>query len=264
MKETFGQRLSRLRKEKGYTQEDIASRITISPQAVSKWENDISSPDILVLNSLADILGVSVDELLGRETPKEKVEAEVVDDDKTIKEEDIHISDKGVHIRDDEGNRVDINDEGIHLVDEEGHKVHITSSGKVCCDKECRYHEHKYEWIVWSIVGGLVLVAYILLGLLWKDQNMGWKMGWLLFLLVPIAGSVFMVIRKRRICTFAYPLAVVMAYCTLGFLGNYLSFEGWSFYWFLFLTIPAFYLIFGPIDKYILHKNDKDSDEDDD
>ena len=65
-KESFGQRLSRLRKEKGLTQEDIANRITISPQAVSKWENDVSSPDIDYLNSLADILDVSVDVLLGR------------------------------------------------------------------------------------------------------------------------------------------------------------------------------------------------------
>ena len=39
MKETFGQRLLRLRKAKGLTREDIASRVTISPQAVSKWEN---------------------------------------------------------------------------------------------------------------------------------------------------------------------------------------------------------------------------------
>ena len=67
MKETFGQRLSRLRKEKGLTQEDIASRITISPQAVSKWENGNSEPDLDTLNKLADILNCSVDSLLGRE-----------------------------------------------------------------------------------------------------------------------------------------------------------------------------------------------------
>ena len=37
MNETFGQRIQRLRKQKGLTQEDVAKRITISPQAVSKW-----------------------------------------------------------------------------------------------------------------------------------------------------------------------------------------------------------------------------------
>ena len=55
MNETFGQRLARLRKEKGFTQEDIADKINISPQAVSKWENDISSPDIQTLIKLSDI-----------------------------------------------------------------------------------------------------------------------------------------------------------------------------------------------------------------
>ncbi|MDD7735274.1 MAG: helix-turn-helix transcriptional regulator [Bacillales bacterium] len=67
MNETFGQRLARLRKEKGFTQEDIADKINISPQAVSKWENDISSPDIQTLIKLSDIFEVSLDDLLGKE-----------------------------------------------------------------------------------------------------------------------------------------------------------------------------------------------------
>ena len=70
MNETFGQRFSRLRKNKGLTQEDVALRINITAQAVSKWENDISSPDISILPELADMLCVSLDELLGKETIK--------------------------------------------------------------------------------------------------------------------------------------------------------------------------------------------------
>lgn len=66
MKESFGQRFQRLRKAKGFTQEQIAERVNISYQAVSKWENDISSPDISILGELANILEVTVDELLGR------------------------------------------------------------------------------------------------------------------------------------------------------------------------------------------------------
>ena len=66
MIETFGQRFTKLRKEKGLTQEDIANRVNISAQAVSKWENDISMPDITVLILLADIFDISLDELLGR------------------------------------------------------------------------------------------------------------------------------------------------------------------------------------------------------
>lgn len=73
MKETFGQRLSRLRKNLGLKQEDIAEKVNISAQAVSKWENDLSAPDISTLSVLADILNVSLDELLGREVVKTKV-----------------------------------------------------------------------------------------------------------------------------------------------------------------------------------------------
>ena len=54
--ETFGQRFQRLRKEKNLTQEDIASKINITPQSISKWENDLSAPDISILPELAKIL----------------------------------------------------------------------------------------------------------------------------------------------------------------------------------------------------------------
>jgi transcriptional regulator with XRE-family HTH domain len=67
MTESFGQRFLRLRKAKGLTQDDIAKKVNISAQAVSKWENDISSPDISILTDLAEILGVRVEELLGKE-----------------------------------------------------------------------------------------------------------------------------------------------------------------------------------------------------
>ena len=73
MKETFGQRFSRLRKRLGLKQEDIAEKVNISAQAVSKWENDLSAPDISTLPILADILNVSLDELLGREVVQTKV-----------------------------------------------------------------------------------------------------------------------------------------------------------------------------------------------
>lgn len=65
--ETFGQRLSRIRKERNLTQQEIADRFNISAQAVSKWENDITSPDLDSLVILSEMLQVSVDELLGKE-----------------------------------------------------------------------------------------------------------------------------------------------------------------------------------------------------
>jgi len=69
-KETFGQRLSRIRKEKGFTQNEIADKVGVTSQAVSKWENDLASPDIDILLKLSEIFDISVDELLGKETKK--------------------------------------------------------------------------------------------------------------------------------------------------------------------------------------------------
>lgn len=73
MNETFGQRFQRLRKKLGLKQEDIANKVNISAQAVSKWENDLSAPDISLLPELADILNVTLDELLGRKVPETKI-----------------------------------------------------------------------------------------------------------------------------------------------------------------------------------------------
>ena len=61
---TIGKRIAALRKEKGLTQEELAQHMGVSGQAVSKWENDQTCPDISALPKLARLLGVSVDELL--------------------------------------------------------------------------------------------------------------------------------------------------------------------------------------------------------
>ncbi|MBO4929780.1 MAG: helix-turn-helix transcriptional regulator [Clostridia bacterium] len=64
MNETLGKRIAQYRKEQGLTQENLAERLGISSQAVSKWETDQTCPDILLLPQLSKLLGVSVDTLL--------------------------------------------------------------------------------------------------------------------------------------------------------------------------------------------------------
>ena len=64
MNQTLGKRIGALRREKGLKQDELAEKLGISPQAVSKWETDQTCPDISLLPTLAKILGVSVDELL--------------------------------------------------------------------------------------------------------------------------------------------------------------------------------------------------------
>ena len=64
MEMTIGKRIAALRREKNLKQDDLAQMLEVSPQAVSKWENDQTCPDISLLPKLAKILGLSVDELL--------------------------------------------------------------------------------------------------------------------------------------------------------------------------------------------------------
>lgn len=64
MKETIGNRIQKYRKDKGMTQEELAEKLGLSSQAVSKWETDASCPDISLLPQLCRLLGVTADELL--------------------------------------------------------------------------------------------------------------------------------------------------------------------------------------------------------
>ena len=64
---SFQENLIRARKARGMTQEELAARLSISRQAVSKWETGESLPDLYKLAALADELGVSTDELCDRE-----------------------------------------------------------------------------------------------------------------------------------------------------------------------------------------------------
>ena len=71
MNNQLGLNIKALRKKLHLTQEQFADKIGVSSQAVSKWENNLSCPDISVLPKLSEILGITVDELLsGKKEPE--------------------------------------------------------------------------------------------------------------------------------------------------------------------------------------------------
>ena len=77
MKHSVGRNIARLRLSQGMTQERLAQRMGVTPQAVSKWENDLNYPDVAALPALAALLGTSVDSLLT--VPDNGAEAEPED-----------------------------------------------------------------------------------------------------------------------------------------------------------------------------------------
>ena len=64
MKKTFGTKIAEMRKEKGMTQLELAEKMGVTDKAVSKWERDLSFPDVNSIPKLAEIFDVTVDELM--------------------------------------------------------------------------------------------------------------------------------------------------------------------------------------------------------
>ena len=86
MESTLGKRIAELRKQKDLRQDDIAQLLDVSPQAVSKWENDQTCPDIGLLPKLAQILGVTTDELLSGKQELQEVRVLPPEERKDIKD----------------------------------------------------------------------------------------------------------------------------------------------------------------------------------
>ena len=70
---SLGNRIAYYRKLNAMTQEELSYKLNVSPQAVSKWEQQLSSPDIMLLPVIAEVFDISIDELFGRKINTEPV-----------------------------------------------------------------------------------------------------------------------------------------------------------------------------------------------
>lgn len=146
-------RLQQLRKEKGYSQEQLAAELGISRQAVSKWERAESSPDTDNLICLAKLYGVSLDELLSTdETIEEIVES------KEIKLEDVLIEEE--------------------LTEEENDDQIIENN------KLCRTFE--------GIIPLVAVITYILMGSLLDLWHPGWIVFLFIPILITLIESIIL------------------------------------------------------------------------
>ena len=239
----IAERLIKLRKEKGLSQEELASKLGLSRQAVSKWERAEASPDTDNLICLARIYGVSLDELLNTNDSVEDIIKEQVKPEEPKKDR-VHIGVGGIHVESKEGEEVHISGDGIFVKDKDD-EVNIG------CGKNYSHRPSKYEIIKGAVVGSFTLLAvvtFLLLGFL-LPGGVGWTIGWIVFLFIPIFASLFSCFHRKKITAFAMPVLVTAIYMFLG-----MGFGMWHPYWIVFLAIPIFYSVFGPIDKLLHHR----------
>jgi len=230
-------RLQKLRKEKGYSQEELADKLGISRQAISKWERAEASPDTDNLIMLAKLYNVSLDDLLKSDEELEELRKEKVEQEssKQFKE--------GIVFTDDDGSRVEIDNHSIKAFDKDGTELKI--------DKKSR--------IILSIIDSFILLLTLTGYLVWSLVFNAWEVSWTLWVLMPAVMSIFEAIFKKQITKFVYPCLVTFLYCFLG-----MQFGLWHPFWFLFITIPFFYIIGDMFDKYIFKTKPIDDEDDDD
>ena len=85
--ENIGKLISKIRKEKGMTQKDLADKLNVTDRAVSKWERGICCPDISLLKDLSSILGISISKLIcGDEVSDESINKTIQYTEKNIKQ----------------------------------------------------------------------------------------------------------------------------------------------------------------------------------
>ena len=210
----FSNNLYSIRKQAGMSQEELAERLNVSRQAISKWERGEAQPDTDNLIAIAELFDVSLDWLVRSEDNRaEAVEATAAE---TKKSDD----------NDENENDQDEDDEDEDDEDEDDPAV-IESK------KRFRFW---YD-VPYPIV---VTIAY----LLWGFLADGWAVGWTLYVTIPVYYSIIDCIRRRKLSPFCYPVFIAFVYVLMG-----MAWDMWHPWWILFISIPVFYPIANAIDK---------------
>lgn len=248
MREQTAKRLFEYRKANGFSQEELAEKIGVSRQAISKWERGESSPDTENLIALSRLYNVTIDEMINTENEPVKAEKSTDDKQHTMPNDNgedgtdsepanAHVSFRnGIHIHDGK-DKVDIGFNGIHIESKNGESVHI-GSGDVKVDgidEEYIFSRGKNDKLFHALLPMGVIIAYLIIGFTFEQ---GWALGWLLVFLIPIIESFIAAVRTKNPSAFAYPVLVAAVYLTVGLFERI-----WHPTWIMFLTIPVYYII---------------------
>ena len=239
-------RLQKLRKENGYSQEELADKLGISRQAVSKWERAESSPDTDNLIILARLYNMSLDELLYDNESDEEIRERVIDKEEANKEnnnEERKEDASSISLTDDEGQTVKIENGHIKFVNPDGTEEKF----------------NKKRTIALAIIDAVILCITLITYFIWSFAANAWHVSWVLWVAMPGVMSIFEMILKKQMTKLVVPCLIAAVYCYLG-----MEFELWHPLWALFIIIPVYYIIADMIDKYVLKTKPVDDDKDED
>ena len=262
--------LIRLRKEAGLSQEELADKLAVSRQAVSKWERGEALPDTDNLIRLARLYNVSIDEIVGyapeKETSADENKAAAGADG--AKETD---NASGADGANDDGN-ADGEDDEYFTQDGETKKYYSKTKG----GKHIRFEtDGKQKRIIISdddddddddddmdsddyprrrtrlcdVLDGVYTILCVVAFFVWGAVFNGWEIAWTLFITIPIFTSIVACVRKKRVGKFNFPCFVAFVYLLFGMIFNI-----WHPLWIIFLLVPAFYPIARVIDSSIKDK----------
>lgn len=271
-------RLLQYRKKHNLSQEELAAKIGVSRQAISKWERAEASPDTDNLILLAEIYGVTLDELLkGEASSKNEPESNKQTDseqnntdeykysyssdggeetkyekmDKVSFKNGIHFDSKdgdhvhinfkdGVHVHDKNGDKVDVGWNGIHIEENSNQRVYTDENGNVMVDEKLKHCCHHKGKSKWNKFPFFIfpIIAFAWWG--FSGICFGWALSWICLLTIPLYYTLVDAIYERKASHFAYPVLTAMAYILFGFFNVC---GGWAMGWLVFLTIPVYYWI---------------------
>ena len=278
-------RLFELRKKHNLSQEELAEKLGVSRQAVSKWERSEASPDTDNLIALAKIYGLSLDELVygEKEEISNKKEAKENFEEPSVSEEARNNEELYIDIDDGE-DKVKIGSNGIVVEEKNGNTVKINVNGKIMekvfkkiedkiddCDDDDDDDDELYETVYsshretkngnqvhikvtrpakfWLEVPYPIIcgIAYLIFG--FCDILGGWGMSWVIFITIPLYYSFVEAIYKKSFAHFAYPVLCAFVYMIAG-----VYFNHWHPSWLIFATIPVYYPIANALDKMIKNR----------
>ena len=273
-------RLYELRKKNNLSQEELAEKLGVSRQAVSKWERSEASPDTDNLIALAKIYGLSLDELIYGE--KEEKKQEPAEEPEGDPKAEVNEEEKLFINIEDGDDKVKIGPDGIVVEEKNGNIVKINLNGKMMekviqkiedkiddCDIDIDDDDELYETVYFTegdIKGTdkklhlkikktnkfwleipypiICTIAYLICG--FGNYFGGWGLAWVIYVTIPVYYSFVEAIYKRSFCEFAYPIFVAFVYLVLGmYYGN------WHPSWLIFVTIPVYYPIASALDRKI-------------